>query len=60
MKRTREFHERRYVHERVMDAKFISPVARGSLPRTVTKGTVRRNAVEETYKEKLDDLYGSL
>lgn len=58
IRRTRHFHARRYLHERITATKFVVVVPHGSLPRTATKGNVRRKAVEEAYKEELDKLYG--
>jgi hypothetical protein len=34
---------------------FVVPF--GTLPRTMTKGTVRRKVMEEMMKEKLDQLF---
>lgn len=58
LRRTRQFHSRRYLHERITSANMIVVVARGTLPRTVTKGNIRRKAVEEAYQPVLDKLYG--
>ena len=58
--RTKQFHSRRYVHERITSAKHVVVVGRGTLPRTATKGNVRRRAVENQYKELLDDIYGTV
>lgn len=58
LRRTRQFHSRRYLHERITSANFIIIVEPGTLPRTVTKGNIRRKAVEEAYKPMLDKLYG--
>ena len=59
LRRTRQFHARRYLHERGVEAKMIVVVERGSLPRTDTKGNVRRQAVEELYKNTLDEIFSS-
>ena len=59
MRRIRPFHTRRYLHERIMDAKMIMVVPKGSLPRTATKGNVRRRAVEEMFKAELDAMFAS-
>uniref|UniRef100_A0A0W0F7W6 AMP-dependent synthetase/ligase domain-containing protein n=1 Tax=Moniliophthora roreri TaxID=221103 RepID=A0A0W0F7W6_MONRR len=58
LRKTRQFHSRRYMHERIVSDKFIVIVPRGSLPRTATKGNIRRKAVEEMYKDRLDAIYG--
>ena len=59
IRRTRHFHARRYLHARITSAKMIKVVPRGSLPRTATKGNVRRRAVEEKYKAELDAMFAS-
>ncbi|KAL5518873.1 hypothetical protein ACEPAH_556 [Sanghuangporus vaninii] len=58
IRRTRAFHARRYIHERITDPDFVIVAERNTLPRTATKGNIRRKAVEETYKDLLDELYG--
>ncbi|KAF9077879.1 acetyl-CoA synthetase-like protein [Rhodocollybia butyracea] len=55
--RIRPFHSSRYPHERIDSPDMIFVVPLGTLPRTVTKATVRRRVVEETMKEKLDKLF---
>ena len=60
IRQTREFSARRYVHERITSTKFVVVVKRGTLPRTTTKGNVRRRAVEDQYKELLDGIYGTV
>ena len=57
-RRTRHFHSRRYLHERISSANFIVVVPKDTLPRTSTKGNVRRRAVEEAFKPLLDRIYG--
>ncbi|KAJ8090643.1 hypothetical protein PM082_018200 [Marasmius tenuissimus] len=57
LRKTRLFHSRRYLHERIVSDKFIVVVPKGSLPRTATKGNIRRAAVEEMWKEKLEEIY---
>jgi long-subunit acyl-CoA synthetase (AMP-forming) len=57
IRKTRAFHARRYMHERITSTKMIVIVERGSLPRTTTKGNVRRKAVEEKYKNILDGIF---
>lgn len=58
IRKTRLFHSRRYLHERITSPEFIIIVPSNSLPRTATKGNVRRKAVEEKYKIELDRIYG--
>lgn len=60
IRRTRQFHARRYVHERIISPKNVVVVERGTLPRTATKGNVRRQAVEDQFKELLDGIYGTV
>ena len=60
IRRTKEFHSRRYVHESITSTKHVVVVERGTLPRTATKGNVRRRAVEDQYKELLDGVYGAV
>ena len=55
--RMAEFNSRRYVHERIASTKHIIVVERGTLPRTATKGNIRRRAIEDQYKELLDSIY---
>lgn len=59
VRRTRAFHARRYLHEQITSPRFIVVVPQGTLPRTATKGNIRRQAVEDAYKEELDRIYGS-
>ncbi|KAL0565763.1 hypothetical protein V5O48_016256 [Marasmius crinis-equi] len=44
-------------HERIVSPDLILIVPRDSLPRTVTKGNVRRKAAEDFFKETLDRAY---
>ena len=60
VRRTRQFHSRRFIHERITSTKYVVVVERGTLPRTATKGNVRRKAVEDQYKELLDGIYGTV
>lgn len=57
-RKIRRFHDRRYEHEKISSAEMIIVVPKGSLPRTSSKGNIRRKAVEEAYKPQLDKLYG--
>ncbi|RGP76867.1 hypothetical protein FLONG3_4950 [Fusarium longipes] len=56
LKRITPFHKRRYEHERVSDTRYIVVVPQGSLPRTITKGNVRRKEVEKVYEAMLNTL----
>ena len=60
IRRTTQFHSRRYTHERIISTKHVIVVERGTLPRTSTKGNVRRQAVEDQYKELLNGVYGAV
>jgi hypothetical protein len=53
----RPFNSRRYMHERIVSEKMVIVVPPNSLPRTASKGNIRRRAVEEAYKVKLDEIY---
>ncbi|CEI61393.1 hypothetical protein FVEN_g5894 [Fusarium venenatum] len=57
LKRIEPFHKRRYEHERVSHTRYIVVVPQGSMPRTITKGNVRRKEVEKMYEAMLDTLY---
>ena len=57
IRKTRHFHSRRYLHERIISPDMLLIVPRHSLPRTATKGNIRRKAVEEAYKDLLDQIY---
>jgi hypothetical protein len=57
---TRQFHSRRYLHERITSEKMIVVVPPNTLPRTAVKGNIRRKAVEEIYKAELEAIYSSL
>lgn len=59
IRRIRPFHERRYLHERIASAAYVFIVPKGTLPRTATKGNIRRKAVEEAFRAELDKVYGS-
>ncbi|KAH8102493.1 acetyl-CoA synthetase-like protein [Cristinia sonorae] len=58
IRRTRHFHSRRYLHERITSTNFIVVVPKDTLPRTASKGNIRRRAVEEAFKIQLDHIYG--
>ncbi|KAL0958539.1 hypothetical protein HGRIS_000679 [Hohenbuehelia grisea] len=55
--RTRQFHVRRYIHERITSPDMVLIVRPGSLPRTATKGNIRRQLIEEEYKDRLDTIF---
>ncbi|KAF4452065.1 hypothetical protein F53441_4996 [Fusarium austroafricanum] len=57
LRRITPFHQRRYTHERIDDTRYILVVPQGTLPRTATKGNVRRQEVEKGFKTVLDELY---
>ncbi|KZT30502.1 acetyl-CoA synthetase-like protein [Neolentinus lepideus HHB14362 ss-1] len=59
LRKTRQFHARRYLHERITSPSFIIIVPSNTLPRTATKGNIRRRAVEEQFKTHLDKLYAA-
>ena len=58
IRRTRQFHARRYLHEQINSTQFVFVVPRGTLPRTATKGNIRRKAVEEMFRAQLDEVFG--
>ncbi|KAG5220182.1 amp- ligase [Salix suchowensis] len=58
IRKTRAFHVRRYLHERITSTKMIIVVAPRQLPRTATKGNIRRKLVEDLYKDELDHIFG--
>lgn len=59
LRRTRQFHSRRYLHERITSVDMVVIVEKGSLPRTATKGNVRRRATEDAFRTLLDKIYGT-
>lgn len=58
LRKTRQFHSRRYLHERISSPNMIVVVPPQTLPRTVTKGNIRRKAVEEAFKTEIDQIFG--
>ena len=60
IRRTSQFFSRCFIHERITSTKHIVVVERDTLPRTATKGSVRRQAVEDQYKELLHGIYGTV
>ena len=59
LRKTRHFHSRRYLHERITSSDMIVIVPRQTLPRTSTKGNIRRKAVEETFKDVIDRIFAT-
>ncbi|KAF8154247.1 hypothetical protein B0H34DRAFT_800120 [Crassisporium funariophilum] len=57
IRKTRQFHSRRYLHERITSIDMIVIVPRQTLPRTATKGNIRRKAVEEAFKYEIDKIF---
>ncbi|SPJ74121.1 uncharacterized protein FTOL_03851 [Fusarium torulosum] len=57
LRRITPFHQRRYTHERIVDTRYIVVVPQGTLPRTVSKGNIRRQEVEKVFKSDLDTIY---
>lgn len=60
LQRIQPFHERLYLHERITSPNLVLTVPVGSLPRTATKGNIRRQAVETSFKTQLDGIYRML
>jgi hypothetical protein len=60
IRKTRPFHARRYIHERITSTRMILAVPPKSLPRTATKGNIRRTAVEEMFKAEMDALFAQI
>lgn len=59
LRKTRAFHSGRYLHERITHKDLIIILPPESLPRSSTKGNVRR-MVEDIHKARLDEIYASL
>ena len=57
IRKTRHFHSGRYVHERITSSDKIIIVPRNTLPRTPTKGNIRRRAVEEVFKAEINRIF---
>jgi len=60
IRRTGQFHSRRFIHERITSTKHVVVVECGALPRTPVKGNILRRATEKQYKELLDGIYGTV
>ena len=59
IRKTRHFNSRRYLHERIISSDMIVVVPRHTLPRTETKGNIRRRAVEEAFKTEIDRIFNN-
>lgn len=59
LRKTRHFHSRRYLHERITSPDMIVIVPQRTLPRTATKGNIRRKAVEEAFKADIDRIFAN-
>ncbi|KAJ8071988.1 hypothetical protein PM082_015546 [Marasmius tenuissimus] len=46
-------------HEKIASPELILIVAKNTLPRTETKGNIKRAAVEEMFKKELDQVYAN-
>ena len=57
LRRIKPFHERRYDHERIENARCIVVVPKGSLPRTSIKDTIQRKAVEVSHRQQIDQIF---
>jgi len=57
IRKTHHFHSRLYLHERIISSDMIVIVPRQTLPRTSTKGNIRRRAVEEAFKAEIDEIF---
>lgn len=56
-RKIRLFHSRRYLHEQIVSPDMIVVVPKSTLPRTATKGNIRRKAVEEAFKPQIDEIF---
>ncbi|KIK57201.1 hypothetical protein GYMLUDRAFT_763780 [Collybiopsis luxurians FD-317 M1] len=58
LRKTRHFHSRRYLHERITSVKMIVVVPRGTFPRSTKEDsdTIRKE-LEAKFKAELDRLY---
>ncbi|GBE88711.1 acetyl-CoA synthetase-like protein [Sparassis latifolia] len=59
IRKTRHFHSRRYLHERITSPNMVIIVPAGTLPRTATKANIRRRAVEDMFKVELDRIFNA-
>ena len=58
LRKTRHFHSRRYIHERITSAKMIIVVPKGTFPRSTKEdsNTIRKE-LEVKFKAELDRMY---
>ncbi|ESK95969.1 amp- ligase [Moniliophthora roreri MCA 2997] len=56
-RRMEPFNSQRLFHERIASPRMIVIVPKNELPRTATKGNIRRKVVEEMYYQLLDEIY---
>jgi hypothetical protein len=56
-RKIRGFHSRRYLHEQIISPDMIVVVPKSTLPRTATKGNIRRKAVEEKFRVQIDEIF---
>ncbi|KAK2595018.1 hypothetical protein QQS21_007272 [Conoideocrella luteorostrata] len=59
LQRIKPFSDRCYLHERIDDVRCILVAPRGSLPRTATKGNIRKKLVEREYQAQLDQIFST-
>ncbi|KAF5343313.1 hypothetical protein D9757_014163 [Collybiopsis confluens] len=52
------FHAARHPFERIVSEKMIIAVPTGTLPRTVSKGTVQRRKAEAMFQKDIDSVFG--
>ncbi|THU93677.1 acetyl-CoA synthetase-like protein [Dendrothele bispora CBS 962.96] len=57
VRRLEEFNRNRFPHERVSDPHLVLVVESGILPRTASKGNIRRKSAEEQFKRRLDEAF---
>ncbi|KAF5362927.1 hypothetical protein D9758_007080 [Tetrapyrgos nigripes] len=55
--RLAEFNKQRFPHERISDPGLVLVLEAGVLPRTKSKGNIRRKSAEDQYRSTLDDMY---
>ncbi|KAG7090020.1 hypothetical protein E1B28_011641 [Marasmius oreades] len=60
LKRIEPFNSQQMAHERIVSVNLIMVAPPNALPRTETKGNIRRKAVEDMFQRDLDLAYGGL
>ncbi|KAG7089961.1 hypothetical protein E1B28_011586 [Marasmius oreades] len=60
LKQIESFNSQQMAHERIVSVNLIMVVPPNALPRTETKGNIRRKAVEDMFKTELDLAYSGL